>query len=135
MGTNVAYSWVFKMQKQMQEQEARAPKRLLVEEPRCRVCRDPEIRRMVNELLSWRGAPIRMGARYREVSYADILDHLNATLPEDKEISYTSLLNHAKRHYDANAAVGWWCSKLEKELMAALAGLLEGAVAQNHHGE
>ena len=30
-------------------------------EPRCRICRDPDVRRLVNDLLDWRGVPIRLG--------------------------------------------------------------------------
>ena len=30
-------------------------------EPRCRVCRDPAVRILVNEMLDWRGVPIRLG--------------------------------------------------------------------------
>ncbi len=106
--------------------DALGRRRLLVIEPRCRVCRDPDIRRTVNKLLIWRGVPMLVGGRCRSVTYVDVVDALapiNHTLPEGRRITYSSLWVHAKRHYDANAAVGWWCTKLERELRAALAGV------------
>jgi len=40
-------------------------------EPRCRVCRDRDVRRLVNHLLDWRGVPIPLGGgKMHQVSYA-----------------------------------------------------------------
>jgi hypothetical protein len=42
-------------------------------EPRCRICRDPDVRRLVNDLLDWRGTPIILGHRKtHRVTLADV---------------------------------------------------------------
>jgi hypothetical protein len=48
---------------------------LMPPEPRCRICRDPGLRRLVNDLLSnWHGIPVfPEGRRTRRVSYTEVL--------------------------------------------------------------
>jgi len=73
-------------------------------EPRCRICRDPGVRRLVNDRLDWRGVPIPLSrGKTHRVTYADICRDL-AALNEGRHqrdlISYDCLWVHAKRHYD-----------------------------------
>jgi hypothetical protein len=93
-------------------------------EPRCRVCRDPDVRRLVNDLLDWRGALISWGAgRFHRVTSADILltlEPLNETRDKEDQITYKSLWVHAKRHYDLAGIAAYWTSRIDKELRNAL---------------
>jgi hypothetical protein len=66
-------------------------------EPRCRVCRDPDVRILVNELLDWRGVPIILGRG------------------KTHRITYDSLWIHAKRHYDLARIVAYRRTRLSKE--------------------
>ena len=46
-------------------------------EPRCRICRDENVRVLVNKLLDWHGAPIILGrGKTHVVTYAEILRDL-----------------------------------------------------------
>ena len=72
-------------------------------EPRCRVCRDPDIRSLVDELLDLRGIPIILGrGKIHRITLTDILRDL-APLNEGRDdrhrITYDSLWNHSQRHY------------------------------------
>jgi hypothetical protein len=92
-------------------------------EPRCRVCRDPEVRRLVNDLLDWHGVPIL--GRGKTVTYADILrdlEPLNKGRDKRDRITYDSLWVHAKRHYDLAGMVAYWSARMDKELRKALGG-------------
>jgi hypothetical protein len=91
-------------------------------EPRCRVCRDPAVRRLVNDLLDWHGIPIISvgGNRTRRVTYADILGPVNEGREERDRISYSSLWIHAKRHYDTAAMADYWERWFYRELGKAL---------------
>ena len=59
-------------------------------EPICGTCRDPRVRRLVNELLDWRGTPIPLGpGKIHRVTYKDILcrlQPLNEGLSEECRI-------------------------------------------------
>lgn len=73
-------------------------------EPRCRICRDAEVRTRVNELLKWVGVPIpiRRGRTHR-VTYTNILRNLepmNEGRDAKDRITYASLWVHAQRHVD-----------------------------------
>ena len=63
-------------------------------EPRCRICRDPAVRRLVNDLLDWRGVPIILGGGKRHrITYADILrdlEPLNEGRDKRDRITYTA---------------------------------------------
>jgi hypothetical protein len=95
-----------------------------VVEPRCRICRDPTVRRLVNSLLDWRGVPLPMdGAKSHGITYADILgvlEPLNQGRPERDRITYDSLWVHAKRHYDFAGIAAYWGARLDTELRNAL---------------
>jgi hypothetical protein len=93
-------------------------------EPRCRICRDEGVRRLVNRLLDWRGAPVAdsQGKRHR-VSYADILravGPLNEGRDGKDRITYDSLWVHAKRHYELAGIAAYWRTRMGKELRKAL---------------
>lgn len=93
-------------------------------EPRCRICRHEAVRLQVNELLNWRGVPIRLGrGKKYVVTYASILrdlEPLNEGRGRSDRITYDSLWIHAKRHYDVNGISDYWNARIYKELRNAL---------------
>jgi hypothetical protein len=94
-------------------------------EPRCRVCRDPDVRRLVNDLLDWVGVPVLQGGKTHRITYADVLRHLepiNECRNEGDRITYDALWTHAKRHYDLAGIAAYWRARMDKELRNALAG-------------
>jgi hypothetical protein len=95
-------------------------------EPRCRICRDPGVRRLVNERLDWRGVPIPLGrGKAHRVTYADLLRDL-APLNEGRDkkdrITYDALWIHAKRHYDIAGRLAYWSARIIKDFKTALRG-------------
>lgn len=91
----------------------------LLPESRCRICRDPRIRRIVDELLSWRGAPVRVGTRFRCITLAEVhrrLAPINADRGLGDQISYTSLWNHRWRHYEVDGVMARVDARLLKHL-------------------
>jgi len=95
-------------------------------EPRCRVCRDPDIRSLVDELLDWRGVPIIPGrGKSHLVTYADIvrdLEPLNEGRDTRRRITYDSLWVHAKRHYDLAGIAAYRSTRWSEEFKKALRG-------------
>jgi hypothetical protein len=92
-----------------------------VVEPRCRICRDPGLRRRVNQLLDWRGVPIPEGGKtYRITSYRTILAWINKERPDADQITYDSLWIHSKRHHELAGVVAYWSARIENELRDAL---------------
>jgi hypothetical protein len=93
-------------------------------EPRCRICRHESVRVRVNQLLDWRGVPTTVGQRRcHKVTYTDILrqlEPLNEGRDESDRITYDSLWNHAKRHYEIDGIATYWNSRMTKELRQAL---------------
>ena len=73
-------------------------------EPRCRICRNESVRLLVNDLLDWHRVPVPLGGgKTHRITYAEILralDPLNEGRDKSDRITYDSLWNHAKRHYD-----------------------------------
>lgn len=105
---------------------------LEVVEPRCRICRDPLVRRRVNELLDWRdlsnvlqrwatSSPELVPARSVTCrSVLASLSDINEGLEERDRISYSVLWVHAKRHHEADGFLAHWATKLDKELRRGL---------------
>ena len=95
-------------------------------EPRCRICRDENVRVLVNKLLDWHGAPIILArGKTHAVTYGDILrepEPLNQGRDKKDRITYDSLMVHAKRHYDDAAVTAYWRARMHKELITALGG-------------
>jgi hypothetical protein len=93
-------------------------------EPRCRICRDEDVRVLVNRLLDWRGLPTTPGQRRsHKVTYADILrdlEHLNEGCDERDRITYDSLWVHAKRHYELDGLEAYWSAQMHRKLKNAL---------------
>jgi hypothetical protein len=94
-------------------------------QPRCRVCRDPDLRRLVNQLLDWRGVPGFLEGRNKRhwITYIDILgwlEPLNEGRDERDRITYDSLWVHAKRHYDLDGIAAYWRARMPRELRKAL---------------
>ena len=95
------------------------------QEPRCRVCRDPDVRRLVNDLLRWRGAPVFLegGKTRRMITYAEILRILDPIIEGSDErdrITYSSLWVHAKRHYDIEGVLDYWRAWFPREISTQL---------------
>ena len=103
-------------------------------EPRCRICRDEDVRVLVNELLDWRGIPAHFGTgKAHVVTYTDILRELepvNKCRDKKNRITYSSLRVHAKRHYELAGIMDYWEARLDKEMKNVLgitfADLLKG---------
>jgi hypothetical protein len=93
-------------------------------EPRCRVCRDPVMRHLVNQRLDWVRTPIiKHEGKSHTVTYADIfraLEPLNKTRDERERVSYDSLWVHARRHHDVAAVGAYLMAKMLKELVKTL---------------
>jgi hypothetical protein len=98
--------------------------RLRCVEPRCPICRQESVRVQVNQLLDWRGVPTTLGQRRsHKVTYADILrelEPLNEGRDPSDRITYDSLWNHAKRHYEIDGIATHLSSRMKRELTQAL---------------
>ena len=88
-------------------------------ESRCRICRDPDIRNLADELLDWRGVPSILGrGKTHRITYAEILRDLapfNEGRDTKDRITYDSLWVHAKRHYDLAGIAAYWRTRMSKE--------------------
>ena len=88
-------------------------------ESRCRICRDPDIRNLADELLDWRGVPSILGrGKTHRITYAEILRDLapfNEGRDTKDRITYDSLWVHAKRHYDLAGTAAYWRTQRLKE--------------------
>jgi hypothetical protein len=73
------------------ESQRRAGNLVVRPEYRCRVCRDEDVRKLVNRLIA-------NGLSYQAIE--ECLEPINATRPQKKRILYTSIWNHAQRHFD-----------------------------------
>ena len=93
-------------------------------EPRCRVCRDPAVRRLINARLDWLGTPIVLGqGKSHTITYVDIwrgLDCVNEGCDPKDRITYSSLWVHAKKHHDWAAVAAYQMANLLKELRKTL---------------
>lgn len=99
------------------------PPSVEIVEPRCRICRNSAVRRAVNGLLDWRGAPLPDGGT---IGYQDILTAIrkdNLVPSYCGRLTYTSLWNHAQRHHDQDSVTAYWTSRLNRELSEVLATL------------
>lgn len=116
--------------------QLRLARALEVAEPRCRVCRDPLVRRRVNDLLEERrlvnaminicGASTSTAAAPSKVSYTSILAELepfNEGLAERDRVTYSSLWVHSRRHESPQGMVAHWAARADKELRRALRSL------------
>ena len=75
-------------------------------EPRCRVCRNDEVRRKVNDLLTG-------GASYAMILRA--LEQDNAKLDQRERVTIDSIRCHTKRHFPVqNAAKATYRAILER---------------------
>jgi hypothetical protein len=92
-----------------------------IREPRCRICRDEDLRLCVNELLVWHGAPTFTGPRRAHVvTYVDILRHLNENRATADQISYSTLWVHAKKHYGHVVTAAEFRAWMYEEIIRAL---------------
>jgi len=93
-------------------------------EPRCRICRDENVRVLVNELLDLRETSIILGTGVTHVvTYADILRELepvNKGRDKKNRITYSSLWAHAKRHYELAGILDYREARLDKEMKNVL---------------
>jgi hypothetical protein len=95
-------------------------------ESRCRICRDPGVRRLVNDLLDWHRFPVFLeGGKTHRITYTEILralEPINDGRDKRDRITYDSLWVHAKRHYDLAGIAAYWTTRVNKELRNALRG-------------
>ena len=63
-------------------------------ERRCRVCQDPAVRRLVNDLISH-------GHTYPSI--LQILEPVNAARPKNKQVTEDSLWKHGRKHFGRQA--------------------------------
>jgi hypothetical protein len=86
-------------------------------EPRCRICRDPDLRLLVDTLLDWHGVPVPLeGGKIHLIGYADVLRALEPINGGWERITYDNLWVHAKRHYDLAGIAAYWSRRTEKEV-------------------
>jgi hypothetical protein len=95
-------------------------------EPRCRICRDPDVRHLVNGLLDWQGVPVLVeGGKTHQITLSDIMraiEPLNQGRDPRDRLTYGSLWVHSRRHYDVEGVAGYWSARMHKELRNALTG-------------
>jgi hypothetical protein len=86
-------------------------------EPRCRICRDPDLRLLVNALLDWHGVPVPLESGKMDlITYADILRAVEPINGGWDPITYHNVRVHAKRHYDLAGIAAYWSRRTEKEV-------------------
>jgi hypothetical protein len=95
-------------------------------EQRCRICRDPDVRHLVNELLDWRGVPVFVeDGKTHRITLRDIIramEPLNQGRDPRDTITYSSLWVHTRRHHDIEGVAAYWSARMYKELRNALGG-------------
>ncbi len=75
-------------------------------EPRCRICRRPDVRERVNRMLS---------AGFTLTAIVEALEGLNASLPAKARVTVDSLHKHRMKHYNVQAgANAVWRRMLEE---------------------
>lgn len=93
-------------------------------ERRCRICRDPALRKLVNDLLDWRGTPIpKHPGKFGVITYMEILgalDPVNQGREPRNQITYDCLWVHAKRHHDVTAVGAYLTAHIVEEFVKAL---------------
>jgi hypothetical protein len=73
---------------------------LAYREPRCRICRDEDLRARVDALLQLQGIPVGGSrGRFRCITYTDVWRSLSGSGDGANAVSYSSVVNHGKRHY------------------------------------
>lgn len=91
-------------------------------EPRCRVCKDDDIRRSVNKMLAF-------GMSYRDILEA--LKPVNSTRAKNSKISYDSIYTHRTKHFILqDAAAGVLRHIMEKEAEAHNLDYIRGVGSQ-----
>ena len=85
-------------------------------EPRCRVCRDDDVRLLVNKLLAYKPMGLSLADILR------ILEPVNEGRGTKNLITYDCLWVHSRRHYDicTPAVAIWRAIRMDKELRNAL---------------
>jgi hypothetical protein len=89
-------------------------------ESRCRICRDPELRLLVDALLDWRGVPVPLaGGKMHRITYADVLRALepfSVICADWERLTYNNVWIHAQRHYDIAGIAAYWTRRTGKEV-------------------
>jgi hypothetical protein len=89
------------------------------------------VRRLVNDLLRWRGVRVSLGGgeTRRMISYAHILrtlEPINEGRDQRDRITYDCLWVHAKRHYNTEGVVDYWTAWFPREIHRQLRKALSG---------
>lgn len=97
--------------------------RLQIFEPRCRICREPRTRKVVNDLLDLRWLPLLdlKTTRIPLTRILNALEPINAGRSGKDQITYASLWNHTKRHYEYNGVIAYWMRKIDRQWRDAVA--------------
>src|SRR5258708_15938064 len=106
-------------------------------EPRCRICRDPDVRRLVNDLRDWDGVSVMVegGNKTNPITYTDIfglLEPLNEGRDKRDRITYDSLWVHAKRHYDLEGLAAYWSARVDMSL-STIGGTCQSCPGERGH--
>lgn len=80
-------------------------------EPRCRVCRDEEVRTLVNKLLAH-------GMTLRDIN--DVIAPMNRKRPVRERINLNNIREHRKRHFDVQAPANAVYRKIIEQRAAEL---------------
>ncbi len=89
-------------------------------EPRCRICRRPDLRAKVNQMLA---------GGYSLAAILDTLQPVNASLPRKSQITSDSLHKHRIKHFNlAQPAAALWRRILEERAAAESADYERGVV-------
>ena len=88
-------------------------------EPRCRICRDENVRVVVNDLLDWRGVAVNRGrGKTHRITLTEILawlEPINEGRDKRDQITYDSLWIHFQRHYSLAGMAAYWRTEWHKE--------------------
>jgi hypothetical protein len=91
----------------------------LFTEVRCRICRNPQIRRQVNDLLA---------NGFTFAAIIDMLAPVNATLPHKSQITDDCVSVHRKRHFAAQVPAAELWRKIQEQYAAEEASREQGIV-------
>ena len=106
------------------ESSALVPRNGFHLEPRCRICRNDQVRKKINDLLA-------SGASYAMIVRALAAD--NAELDKCDRVTVDSIRNHTARHFPVqNVARATYRAILERRAKANGVDFVEGVATRSH---
>jgi hypothetical protein len=89
-------------------------------EARCKICRDPDLRLLVDALLDWHGVPVPLaGGKMHRITYADVfraLEPFSVICADWERLTYNNVWLHAQRHHGLAGIAAYWSRRTEKEV-------------------